>query len=236
MANPYNMDNPYLATVVGAPSIHTLIKTAPVQKRSVPTKEKKHPRDPKISLFFITINSNKKYTKPDGKKIYDDKIFGDAIDDMFTAPNLFGYKFLKLNRGRGFNEVYDDDEPENFAKHQLDPLVLSNIVNGTVEVGPKLQFVHLHAIWRIKHKTNIHLNIPKIQEHFSRWLNVTKVHLDIKTIANGVDKIMGYIDKNLEDDDVDGLIDDDPQPYDKNRRGTGISTRSDLWDEHILTQ
>lgn len=195
-------------------------------------KKQRDPRAPRISLFFITINSNKKRRTPEGDRIYDGNELKAATEDIMEDHNAAGHIFLKLNKGRGFRPEYENDQPESLAYNQEHDIIISNRIEGTVEVGPEKGFIHLHGVWRVEHRTNIHLNIAEIKRHYSDYLGLSNVHVDVKPLSSGLANVMGYINKDVTLDE--DLVKRDAQPYAPGQRGTGFNTSIGVWSEHAV--
>ncbi len=139
-------------------------------------KEKTEKRTKKYSTFYITVNTNRRHKGENLPGHVDkDKFaqgFREVLDDI---PSFFVYKDKK--------GTYADIE--------------SITVNSTPEIGTEKGLVHGHAIVKVVHYTNIHLNFPAMKQAFkdSGAVESDNFHFYVKRVPNDFDRVMDYINK-----------------------------------------
>jgi len=80
--------------------------------------------------------------------------------------------------------------------HWTDDFIKDTQVQYVIERGNKKGFLHFHSLIKIKHKTQVKLDLKKIREYVSKELGLTGIHIHVRIVkANSEEGILEYIDK-----------------------------------------
>ena len=136
---------------------------------------KPNPDKIRTSAFYLTLNSNQSY-KEDDKMIEQDTEFFDGV--MSHVLNNIG-DFVTIPEG-----------------HWTDDFIKDTQVQYVIERGNRRGFLHFHSLIKIKHKTQVKLDLKKIREYVSKELGLTGIHIHVRIVkANSEEGILEYIDK-----------------------------------------
>ena len=81
-------------------------------------------------------------------------------------------------------------------EHWIDDYIKDTQVQYVIERGNRRGFLHFHSLIKIKHKTQVKLDLKKIREYVSKELGLTGIHIHVRIVkANSEDNILDYIDK-----------------------------------------
>lgn len=127
----------------------------------------------KQSTFFVTLNTNQ----------------ADLSVDLLLEKWTYYYNHLPefLNYRRAYDKLTVLEEMGKI----LD-------VEGEVsaEIGSKFGRVHLHAIIKIKHNTNLSIDFKRCREYFKSELKVPDIHLHVDFIRSNEMTLKHYLLKN----------------------------------------
>ena len=147
------------------------IKDDPIFNDEPKQTKPKPPKTSKYSIYHMTINSNKDYTKmTDDEKIK----FKQYADYLFKGENIL--KFVK-----------DLSNPEN-------PAIEKTKINYYFEVGDKLHRLHLHALVKIKHNGYMKMEANMLRETSKQMLGYA-VHINCPVSSNSEKSWEKYISK-----------------------------------------
>ena len=136
---------------------------------------KVNPDKVRTSAFYLTLNSNCSY-KEDDKMIEQDTEFFDGV--MSHVLNHID-EFVTIPPG-----------------HWTDEYITDTQVQYVIERGNKKGFLHFHSLIKIKHKTQVKLDLKKIREYVSNQLGLTGIHIHVRIVkANSEENILDYISK-----------------------------------------
>ena len=128
----------------------------------------------KHSNFFLTINTNQRYTNDDPNLQSDTEIFEQIINNMLN--NLDQY--IKFPNG---------DDWQTADINDVD-------VDYVIEKGTKKNCLHAHAVIKIKHNTKVQIDFPKIQRSIADELGMQNIYVNGRLIKNsGADNIQDYL-------------------------------------------
>lgn len=139
----------------------------------------------KGSTFLLTINANQKESEKNRKTLEE------LIDNLFSEKNF--PKFLcKYN-------------PKT---RQRTPLPMNELVStkikSAIEIGDKVEEIHIHALIVVKHKSNVQINLPllkkivyKVGTHqLYEGDEKKKIYVNVKGLANAQINFEEYIMKS----------------------------------------
>lgn len=140
--------------------------------RVITQQDKNRPKEI-ISTFFLTINTNSQdVEKNDLLRVY--QMFYNNIMQYIT----YRYTHTQEQRQEQQNKVHG---------------VSSDVA---IERGKKFKRVHLHAIVKLNHNTNLSLNYNLIRQLFIDELQLPGVHVDCKFIRESTMSLKEYLRKN----------------------------------------
>jgi hypothetical protein len=135
-------------------------------------------RKERASRWLVTINFNKKpsqMNEADQRQRY--ALCAALLDQTRIEPYLYF-----LNKEDGMKDV------------------ISVSVEHEVERSPR-NFIHMHAVLVVKHKSSIRLSYPKLKTAFQKIAQIdSKIHMDCKLIRgadDGLAAAKAYIKKDV---------------------------------------
>lgn len=143
------------------------------------TKEEQKVKQLRHSNFFITINTNKRFTG--NEEDYEEFIekFKNSIDNQFTNDNIVN--LIKVQ-----NE-----------EHELSEKYIKNIdIQSAIELGPATGTVHSHILVKIAHYTNVRLEYQHFKETIMKDMGLKNIFMNIKLYRNAGDRLETYLNKN----------------------------------------
>ncbi len=143
----------------------------PIFKEEPKQDKPKPPKTSKYSIYHMTINSNKDYTKmSDAEKIK----FKQYAEYLFKGENIL--KFVKD------------------LAHPDQPAIEKTKINYYFEVGDKLHRLHLHALVKIKHNGYMKMEANLLREMSKKMLGYV-VHINCPVSSNSEKAWERYISK-----------------------------------------
>lgn len=143
------------------------------------TKEQQKIKQLRHSNFFITINTNKRYTG--NEEDYEEFIekFKNSIDNQFTNDNIVN--LIKVQ-----NE-----------EHELSEKYIKNIdIQSAIELGPTTGTIHSHILVKIAHYTNVRLEYQYFKEQIMKDMGLKNIFMNVKLYRNANDTLERYLFKN----------------------------------------
>lgn len=70
-------------------------------------------------------------------------------------------------------------------------------VESNCEIGDKQHRVHCHALIFIEHRSNIHMDVHKLESYLLQELEIPGVHLDCKYVKDDISSLRDYINKHV---------------------------------------
>lgn len=141
------------------------------------TKEK---RRLKWSNFYITINTNQQF---------------DAGNEGL-APFVARFEAVA-------NSIFSDTAIVNFLEvkvpdHSMSPEHIRSIgVECVIERGGKNKTIHLHALVKVSHWTQVHLCYDKIREKITKDMKLSNVYMKNTLYRNAGDSLQKYVYKDV---------------------------------------
>ena len=130
----------------------------------------------KKTNFLLTINTNCSYKEDDPNLEDDIKIFDEAINEILNDID----QYITLPEQDKWDEKTIED---------------ANI-EYTIERGSKKGALHVHILFKFKHKTRIQLNYQKIKDKLIKDLDRPNIYLYNSLIRNtGAESVLEYINK-----------------------------------------
>lgn len=129
------------------------------------------PKKQKLSTFYITLNTNRTV----------DIV---SVEQLKTAWKSYYQnieEFLKFRSGSLQTEL---------------PKIKSIKSQAACEVGKSFSRVHIHALIKIEHTSNIQLNVDKSREFFENSLGIDGIHIHVKYVKDELFNIKKYLGKN----------------------------------------
>lgn len=153
-----------------------------IPKSSEPSvkKERKASSRIKHSLFFITINTNKRFTELTEECQNLANKLSTIANDLFDNP--INVRELIISKDKTPNEIEE-------------AIVEIGSFDGEIELGSESHNLHLHGVLPISSRIPILLNLTKIRERLYEEFKY-KLHLDVFKIADSSKTLLEYAKKN----------------------------------------
>lgn len=150
---------------------------------AVKTSRKKALRNLRHSNYFLTINTQQRYTGHE--EDYEEFVekFREVIDHIFSRENLPNILVLTdVAKEKG---------------HTLTPQYVKQIkIEKAIERGGKNDTVHVHILFKVAHYTNLSLKYSDIKQAVQDQMELPSVYMQSKLYKNAEDTLENYLMKN----------------------------------------
>lgn len=133
----------------------------------------------KHSLFFITINSNKRF----------EQINSDA---EAIATKLSNFVATQFDNKEAFQNLLCTDKEGNTENLEIQEI---GEFDGEIEVSSYTKCLHLHGMVHVSYRNSLMLNLPLLREKMLKFFG-EKYHLDVIKVNDTAKTMAEYARKN----------------------------------------
>lgn len=150
-----------------------------IEKSNVILDTPKKGRQLRHSNFFITINTNQRYTGHEEEYEQFVNNFKRVLDGIFD------------NLANLITVTKDDDKFDDSTIKKIG-------IQSVIEKAPKTNAIHAHILVKVAHYTSVKFNIDYFKEQILAGTNLKNIYIQIKMFRNANDILEKYIYKNQE--------------------------------------
>lgn len=131
------------------------------------------------SNAFITINPNKSFNGTEDDFESYKKTFADVITRVFSL--------------KGIEQIWRVQEG---APGPFEAIMVSTSVDAVLEIGERDSKLHAHVLVKVSHRSKLSIDNKIMRSYLCKYLEVDKIHLDVKIDRSASRSIEDYIHKH----------------------------------------